>query len=143
MNGFQTILHKEIEWQNSMQSGGVNDTGDVPLLTVCGPSGAGKSTIVAALATAYPVFIETIEGNPHLKDLLEGNTNFKAAANQEWFLNRVSEHITRVNPRSHLVLDQDPAGIVLAYSRMFLEDEKMTEIQYTLLLQKLLEIEDK
>src|ERR1017187_5395609 len=105
-----------------------------PVLSICGPSGVGKTTVVTALANSYPTFIETTKGNPHLKGLLAGKTDFNAAANQEWFLRHIGLHISRARSRSPLILDQDPAAIVLAYSRMFLEDGKMTEGQYASLL---------
>ena len=113
------------------------------ILSLCGPSGVGKTTVVRALSNRYPVFIETTNGNPHLKGLLQGNLDFNAAANQEWFLRRIGRCISRANSRSPLILDQDPAAIVLAYSRIFLEDGKMTETQYASLLERLMKIEEK
>jgi len=117
--------------------------GTSPVLSICGPSGVGKTTVVVALANHYPTFIEATKGNPHLKNLLAGKTGFNAAANQEWFLRRIGRHISRANSRTPLILDQDPAAIVLAYSRMFLEDGNMTEVQYNSLLERLLKIEEK
>jgi deoxyadenosine/deoxycytidine kinase len=113
------------------------------VLSICGPSGVGKTTVVSALAEEFPVYLETTEGNPHLTGLLEGRGDFNAAANQEWFLARISEHISHANPNAHLILDQDPAAVVLVYSRMFFEDGKITEARYAALLRRLLEIEEK
>jgi deoxyadenosine/deoxycytidine kinase len=112
-----------------------------PVLSICGPSGVGKTTIVTALANVYPAFIETTKGNRYLKDLQAGKPDFNATANQTWFLRRIGQHISHASSRSPLILDQDPAAIVLAYSRMFLEDGKMTELQYASLLERLLKIE--
>jgi len=117
--------------------------GAAPVLSLCGPSGVGKTTVVLALAKSYPTFIERIRGNPHLNRLLGGRTDFNAAANQTWFLQRIGRHISHASSRSPLILDQDPAAIVLAYSRMFLEDGKMTDAQYASLLERLLKIEEK
>ena len=114
----------------------------VPLMTVCGPCGVGKTTVVESLAGICPAYIETPSGNPHLKALLEGKEDFNAAANQQWFLGRIGEFVRRTNPRSPLVLDQDPAAIVLAYSRMFQEDGFITETQYSGLMQTLIEVEE-
>lgn len=111
------------------------------VLSICGPSGVGKTTIVKALACNYPIFIETTDGNPHLKNLLEGKDNFDAAANQEWFLERMDEHITHADSHSSLILDQDPAAIVMAYSQMFMEEGRISEAEYNLLFQHTLKIE--
>lgn len=113
------------------------------MLSVCGPSGVGKTTVIKALANSCPVFIETTKSNPHLNKLLAGETDFNATANQDWFLRRIGRHINRASPHSPLILDQDPAAIVLAYSQMFLEDGKITDGQYALLLDRLLKIEEK
>lgn len=113
-----------------------------PILSVFGPSGAGKTTVAKILADGYPVFIETTKGNPYLADLLTGSPDFKAAENQRWFLNRVAKYIGKADPKMPLVLDQDPAGIVFGYARMFLEDGKMTQAQYESLIKRLLKIEE-
>jgi deoxyadenosine/deoxycytidine kinase len=113
------------------------------VLSICGPSGVGKTIAIKTLASYYPVFIETIDGNPHLNALLKGKADFDATANQEWFLKRIGEHITRANTDLPLILDQDPAAIVLAYSRMFMEDDKISKAQYSSLLRRLLKIEEK
>jgi deoxyadenosine/deoxycytidine kinase len=130
----------ELQWRTAIRH---NMTAAEPVLSICGPSGVGKTTVVMALANVYPAFIETTKGNPYLKGLLAGKSDFNAAANQRWFLRRISQHISRASSRSPLILDQDPAAIVLAYSRMFLEDGKMTEEQYASLLERLLKIEEK
>lgn len=127
-------------WQRLIRG---KNSGSIPVLTICGPSGVGKTTIIKNLSEIYPVFIETTKGNPHLKSLMAGRTDFNATANQEWFLRRIGRHIGRASSRSPLILDQDPAAIVLAYSRMFLEDGKITEEQYSSLLERLLKIEEK
>lgn len=113
-----------------------------PVLSICGPSGVGKTTTTKLLASDYPVFIETTDGNPHLDRLLKGEANFNAMANQEWFLRRVERHIVIADRSLPLILDQDPAAIVLAYSRMFLDDGKISQREYGLLLQRLLKIEE-
>jgi deoxyadenosine/deoxycytidine kinase len=114
-----------------------------PVLSICGPSGVGKTTVALALAKGYPVFIETTKGNPHLRRLLAGESDFNAVANQTWFLRGIGQYTSRASSHSPLILDQDPAAIVLTYSRMFLEDGKMTEAQYVSLLERLLKIEEK
>jgi deoxyadenosine/deoxycytidine kinase len=136
------VLKSDLEerWRVSIRQ---TKRGLCPILSICGPSGVGKSTVVTALANSYPAFFETTKGNPYLNSLLTGNANFDAAANQEWFLKRIGRHISRASSRSPLILDQDPAAIVLAYSQMFLEDDKMTEEQYISLLERLLKIEEK
>lgn len=132
--------HLQQQWQTLIRSKKASTT---PVLSICGPSGVGKTTVVKILANSYPVFVETTKGNPYLESLLKGKADFDAAANQKWFLRRIGQHISRANPRSPLILDQDPAAIVLAYSRMFLEDGKMTKAQYASLLERLLKIEEK
>jgi deoxyadenosine/deoxycytidine kinase len=114
-----------------------------PVLSICGPSGVGKTTVVTALANEYPTFIETTKGNPHLNRLLVRKSEFNAGANQGWFLRRIGQHISRASSCFPLVLDQDPSAIVLAYSRMFLEEGKITDAQYVSLMGRLLKIEGK
>jgi deoxyadenosine/deoxycytidine kinase len=121
----------------------VKKTNTMEVLSLCGPSGVGKTTVIKVLAKKYPAFIETTVGNPHLKGFLEERIDFNAAANQEWFLRRIGRHISRASLRSPLILDQDPAAIVLVYSRIFLEDDMMTGEQYDSLLERLLRIEHK
>ena len=130
----------EQQWRATVHQ---KNGGLFPVLSICGPSGVGKTTVIKALANSYPAFFESTNGNPHLKSLLAGKPDFNAVANQKWFLRRIGRHISRANSRSPLILDQDPAAIVLAYSRMFLEDGKMTEEQYDSLLERLLRIEEK
>jgi deoxyadenosine/deoxycytidine kinase len=117
-------------------------TKSVPILSICGPSGVGKTTIIRALANTYHVFTETTDGNPHLNNLLKENNNFNAAANQRWFLDHIGKHISSANQNWPLILDQDPAAIVLAYAKMFVDGGKMKNAQYTALLKRLLKIEE-
>jgi len=133
----------EAQWRAKIRSQGTDKLGCAPLLTICGPSGAGKTTVVGVMASNYPVCLETAEENPHLKGLLKRKKGFDAAANQEWFLARIAESVSHAKPDAPLILDQDPAAVVLAYSRMFFEDGKISEAQYSALLRRLLEIEEK
>jgi deoxyadenosine/deoxycytidine kinase len=110
-------------------------------LSICGPSGVGKTTTIKALLKNYPVFIETTEGNRHLSALLKNKKDFNAAANQRWFLSQIGKHIAKANPQLPLILDQDPAAIVLAYAKMFFEDGKIKKSQYESLFNRLLKIE--
>jgi deoxyadenosine/deoxycytidine kinase len=142
MTACQTIQKDELEWQKIIRSQNNHSVSAFPVLTICGPSGVGKTTAIKALARNYPVFIETTQGNPHLNRLLERRDDFNAAANQKWFLQRISEYVAGANPRSPFIVDQDPAAIVLVYSRMFMEDGKLSEVQYTSLLRQLLQIEE-
>jgi len=112
------------------------------LLSICGPSGSGKTTICRALKGFYQVYIEDGQNNPHLHKLIEGSKDFDAAANQHWFLDRMEQFIDAAHDRQ-IVLDQDPAAIVLAYSRMFHEESIMTTTQCTSLMEDLLRIENK
>lgn len=141
MNQLQTVLEYEAAWRSLIRRPR-DRTLSVPVLAISGPSGVGKTTVVSALAKSYPTFIETTRGNPHLEALLKGEQDFNASANQEWFLQRAGEHIARADPGSPLVIDQDPAAIVLAYARMFHEDGKMSLLQYFALLEHLLNIEE-
>ena len=134
-------LQCEADWLRAVRSSSEHATGGVRLLTVCGPSGAGKTSVVSALAKDYAVYIETTDGNPHLKALLEGSDRFNAAENQGWFLRRIGENIAKADARVPLVLDQDPAAIVLAYSRMLRKDGKISELQYGVLVSTLLQTE--
>jgi deoxyadenosine/deoxycytidine kinase len=127
------------EWQVTVAH---RITSIAPVLSICGPSGAGKTTVVEALADEFQVFIETTKGNPHLAALLNGKVDFNAAANQKWFLNLIGKGVAQADPKFPLILDQDPAAIVFAYAKMFLEDRRMTETQYEYLLKKLSKIEE-
>lgn len=120
----------------------LRNTGGAPILSVSGPSGAGKTTVIKTLLTEYPSFVETTAGNPHLAELLEGSHRFNATANQQWFLDRISNHLNGASRNMPLILDQDPAAIVVAYAQMFFEDCKINEVQYASLLKRLLRIEE-
>jgi deoxyadenosine/deoxycytidine kinase len=135
------IERYEREWQTVVASQSNHRQGALPVLTVCGPSGAGKSSTVASLTSICPVFIETVEGNPHLNRFLERRKGFDAEGNQKWFLKQIERHIAGADPRSPVVLDQDPAAIVLVYSRMFMDEGGISKDQYALLLRQLLKIE--
>src|SRR6266850_3095972 len=111
------------------------------LLTVCGPSGAGKTTIVERLKKTYPAYVEVPEGNNELRSLLQGKEGFDATRNQRWFLEQIMEFVARADPNSPLVLDQDPAAIIFAYSRMFRDQGLIRHREYRLLLKQLERIE--
>lgn len=138
----QEITEWEAEWRTKVHSRSAKKAGTSPILAVCGPSGVGKTTIASHLADTYPVYVETTEDNPYLSALLEGRGEFDAAANQEWFLHRLAEHIKQADGASQLVLDQDPAAIVLVYARLFHDAELITDAQYCSLIQALLRIEE-
>lgn len=142
MESTRDLAEIEREWQVRIESKAANKTCAAPIVVVCGPSGAGKTTVVRQLADKYPVYVETTVGNPYLQALLEGTDDFDATANQQWFLDRIGEHISQASPHRSLVLDQDPAAIVLVYSRMFFDAGSITERQYHSLLQRLMEVED-
>lgn len=130
----------EREWERRVWNRRTKDIGSAPLLTLCGPSGAGKTSVAKQLANKYPVYVETTVDNPYLKAPVEGS--FNAAASQDWFLNRIDEHISQASSQHPLVLDQDPAAIVFVYSRIFCEVDLITEAQYHSSVQKLLQIEE-
>jgi len=134
------VLNSKVidQWQEKVRH---NNDKSALVLSVCGPSGAGKTTVAKALAKIYPAFIETTAGNPYLIDLLKGKSDFKAFKNQNWFLSRVGRHISRAKLDSPLILDQDPSAIVMVYSRVFMEDGKLTEKEFDFFLKKLLIIE--
>jgi deoxyadenosine/deoxycytidine kinase len=138
----ENVLNRslELQWQTKLHT---HNSGLFPVVSVCGPSGAGKTTVATALSKSYPTYIETIAGNKHLKGFLHGKSDFNAEANQTWFLRRIARHIARADPCLPLVLDQDPAAIVLGYSSVFVEEQKLTDAQYALLLKRLLIIEKK
>lgn len=137
MSKRRSVLSIE-DWREVISS---KRNGNSAILSICGPSGVGKTTVVKTLSENFPAFVETTDGNPHFEALLTRKTEFDAAANQKWFLQRTSQHIAHANPQLPLILDQDPAAIVLAYSRIFLEDDQMTKAQYNSLLERLLKIE--
>lgn len=111
------------------------------VFSICGPSGVGKTTVVNKLSDFFSVYVETTDGNPYLEALLKRKADFNAAANQRWFLQCIGRHITQADPKLPLILDQDPAAIVLAYAKMFFEDGKIKQMQYESLLKRLLKIE--
>jgi deoxyadenosine/deoxycytidine kinase len=128
-------------WERVMQSG---PQAGAALLTISGPSCAGKSTLVEALASSAPAFLETTAGNPYLPALLsQGFGQFDAAANQEWFLSQMHRFISDADPSKPLVLDQDPAAIVFTYSRMWHDDGKISVKNFERLNDQLLKLEDR
>lgn len=135
------IVKAEARWRRTVSGAYQRRDDSAALMSVCGPSGAGKTTVVQGLQQCCGVYVECATGNPHLQQLLNGAEDFDAAANQEWFLERVSEDLSRRDPRSPLALDQDPAAIVLAYARMFFDEGRMSEQEYVGLLTHLLEME--
>lgn len=113
----------------------------LPVISICGPSGVGKTTIIQTLSKAYPAYVENASENPHLSALLKGSLEFDAAANQRWFLDRISNYIRSAATDKVLILDQDPAAIVFAYANMFLESGKIQTLDYASLQENLLDIE--
>ena len=110
---------------------------DGEFVAIMGPSGSGKTTVCRSLADTWPAYLEDVEGNPYLQKLLERSSEFDAAGNQKWFLDRIGRFV-KAAPAGPVVLDQDPSAIVLAYSRMFFDVGKITECQYNSLLEELL-----
>jgi deoxyadenosine/deoxycytidine kinase len=135
------VLHHESlleHWRNAMTSEHSKST--ISLLTICGPSGAGKTTVATSLSQGCQVYVETTAGNPHLKALLAGKKNFNAAANQEWFIDRVAQFVSRADD-SPMVLDQDPAAVVFGYAKMFCEEGYLTCADFERLVNKLVALE--
>ena len=134
-----SIEDLQCQWVSGLR---VPQEGSKPftLLSVCGPSGSGKTTVCRSLADTWPAYLEDVEGNPYLQKLLERSSEFDAAGNQKWFLDRIGRFV-KAAPAGPVVLDQDPSAIVLAYSRMFFDVGKITECQYNSLLEELLHIE--
>lgn len=128
-------------WQDALRSSSGGPRSASKALSICGPSGAGKTTIARALAESYPTYIENVSSNPHLRSLLEGKTSFNAFDNQRWFLSRVITFVEHADSNAALVLDQEPAAIVLAYARMFYEDGGLSELHYIALLERLVHTE--
>lgn len=128
----------EQQWRTLLRR---NRIGEAPVLSICGPSAVGKTTVVKALAVDYPAFIETTDGNPYLRDLLHGSEVFDATGNQEWFLHRIGDHVADADPRLPLVLDQEPGAIVFAYARMFRDESRITNENWTRLTRELLRLE--
>src|SRR5262249_25270470 len=60
-----------------------------------------------------------------------------------WFLGRVSRHVQRANRHMPLILDQDPAAIMLGYSHLFLEDGMITNNDYAALSDRLQMLEER
>ncbi len=112
-----------------------------PVVTLCGPSGVGKSTAALALPSMFQVYLEDVRGNPYLQALLNGDARFDAAANQRWFLSRLHDFVRASDPNRPLVLDQDPAAIVLVYAKLFLEDGLLTNEQHDDLIVQLMDVE--
>ena len=130
------------EWQTKLKSCAGGKSSTAPLLTICGPSGSGKTAIVRTLLQQFNGYVEAAEENPYLLSLLEGKSNFNAFANQQWFLNRIREFVHNASSRSPLILDQDPAAIVMVYSRIFREDGLIDNAGSRTLLTDLLHLEE-
>ncbi len=96
-----------------------------------------KQTFSGGCAT----YLEDVTDNPHLERLLKGEESFDAAGNQEWFLKRISRFIEAAVPTRHLVLDQDPAGIVFGYSKMFRDGGQLGDDRYAGLIRMLIKVE--
>jgi deoxyadenosine/deoxycytidine kinase len=97
--------------------------------------------VCRALGSICQAYVEEANGNPHLRQFLEVGNDFDAVANQQWFLDRVKGFIVAARD-GQIVLDQDPAAIVFAYSRMLHNDGAITTAQYASLLRSLLGIEE-
>lgn len=137
MSDRQSWRDCEYEWQTLISRFKAGS----PVLAVCGPSGVGKSSTVAGLAATYATFIEADAENPYLDRFLKGGDGFSAADNQRWFLQRVSRFVAGADERFPIVLDQDPAAIVLVYSRVFYEQGDINEAEYLSLWRDLVAIE--
>src|SRR5882672_1437875 len=102
------------QWETAIQNR-QEGSKQFKMMSVCGPSGSGKTTVCRALGNACQVYLEDVHDNPYLQKLLDGGGDFDAAANQQWFLDRIARFIEAAQD-GPIVLDQDPAAIVLAYS---------------------------
>jgi deoxyadenosine/deoxycytidine kinase len=142
MNSAVATRQEETEWAERIRQH-ASITRRAAILSVCGPSGVGKSTISRGLARSYPTYIESTDGNPHLYRLLEGRPDFNAAENQKWFLNRIADYVFAADPLRPLVLDQDPAAVVLVYARLFCDAGLMDEAEYGDLFTTLFAIEER
>jgi deoxyadenosine/deoxycytidine kinase len=135
------VLPSEQKWFR-FNSAPNTSLGAKPLITLCGPSGSGKTTITAKLLDSSEVYLENTSPNIYHKSLLGEDMAFDAVSSQRWFLEAMSNFISRCNPTRSLILDQDPAAIVLVYSRLFLEDGLFNEKTYEALVDSLIDIEN-
>lgn len=92
-------------------------------------------------APEYMTYVELVDDNPHLNALLSDKAEFNAAANQEWFLEKVYDFTVAANPSEPLVIDQDPAAIVMTYAQMFYDQGLISDLSYTRLVEKLFQVE--
>jgi deoxyadenosine/deoxycytidine kinase len=93
------------------------------------------------LLSQFNGYVEAADDNPHLLSILKGKPDFDAFANQQWFLNRIREFLHNANPRRPVILDQDPAAIVMVYSRMFRDEGLIGDSGYRALFTDLLDLE--
>jgi len=134
------LLAPEARWLQCIAS--ANDRGlGGRLVTLFGPSGAGKTTIATALADRCQVYIENTTDNPYLASWLSGRGVFDAGANQRWFLEKLSQFVRQCDPTKTLILDQDPAAVVLGYARLFFDDGMIDREVYEGLIEQLLGLE--
>lgn len=141
MSAGESVVSHLVKWRSALEA--AKHFKGRPLLAIAGPSGVGKSTLVNALASHSPIFRETVEDNPYLPKLLAGRIDqFDAAANQQWFLTKISGHIEKADPQLSLVLDQDPAAIVFTYSRMWLNGGHISQSAFSGLVESLIELEN-
>ncbi len=111
------------------------------IVSICGASGSGKTTICRLLSTTFSTYFEEARENPYLQKLLEGSGDFDAAANQQWFLRRITNFVEKADDWP-IVLDQDPSAIVFAYAKMFYDNGQMTFKQLAHLTDELIAFEE-
>jgi deoxyadenosine/deoxycytidine kinase len=131
----------EVRWREAVYRANSNDGDRALVVSVCGPSGSGKTTVVNSLSRNYSRFVESTDGNPYLEHV-DARSKANASANQQWFLSRIGEFIRCAKPERPLVLDQDPAAVVLVYSRMFRDTGLIDDDDYHRLLSDLLKVEE-
>ena len=133
----------EVVCQNALRFPVQDQTGGV-VLSLAGPSGSGKTTIARHLCKLdhnAAVYIEEFKRNPFLPEVKRGAGSQVVFSSQEWFLAQQATFLLGLPKMQAAILDQDPAGIVLGYSRMFRDGERLTLPNYQACLWDLAQLE--
>lgn len=111
------------------------------IIFISGPSGSGKSTIVRKFSSQLISYIEHVERNPYISKL-NTTKEFNAYGSQMWFIETMNNFIKSAPHNKDLIIDQSPEAIIYTYSKYFLEKGEITLHEFSMLEEKLVEIQD-
>lgn len=112
------------------------------VISIAGPSGSGKTTITNLFHDEIPVYVEDASENPELQKLLLSADDFDSLRSQLWFLHRIEVFLKDSCDSRIVILDQDPLGVVLCYSRLFLRASLISLSNYSILVRRQFALEN-